>query len=168
MRSGGDVRSIVDGAAQRRPLITLGIALVVLSPLARPSRWDDLPISSYPMFSRSDIASNHLLAHASSFTPIGRRTPPHRRRSAPRSRWSRTPSSLHAIERAPPPVVPVVAANVGEADAVAIEVVMSRARRAAVFRRRKARARCARGACDVSGVKRWRWLSPRPCSNASA
>ena len=100
----------------------------------------------YPMFSRSGYREQSparacIVVHAD-----GRPHPRHiRRRSAPEPMVMPTPSSLHAIERAPPlSCARSWPLNVGDADAVAIEVVMSRVRRAAVFRRRK-RSRCARG-----------------------
>ncbi|MFO0735701.1 MAG: hypothetical protein U0270_07470 [Labilithrix sp.] len=136
----------------RRPLITLGIALVVLSPLARPSRWDDFPISSYPMFSRSDIAGNHLLAHALVVHADGRRTPATPAQVGTPEPMVANAIVLHAIERGTAAeLCPVVAANVGEADAVAIEVVMSEydARRYFVEGKREPDARVVHATCPV-------------------
>lgn len=58
-----------------RAAITIAIALLILSPLARPRGWDDFPISSYPMFSRSDLGNVVALAHALVVHADGTRTP---------------------------------------------------------------------------------------------
>lgn len=136
----------------RRPLITLGIALVVLSPLARPSRWDDFPISSYPMFSRGDIAGHHLLAHALVVRADGRRTPATPAQVGTPEPMVANAIVLHAIERgAAAELCPVVAANVREPDAVAIEVVTSEydARRYFVEGKREPDARVVHATCPV-------------------
>ncbi|MBX3231595.1 MAG: hypothetical protein KIT84_23795 [Labilithrix sp.] len=58
----------------KRAAITIGIAALLSSPLARPVGWDDFPISSYPMFSR-DIGRTATLAHALVVQADGGRAP---------------------------------------------------------------------------------------------
>ena len=109
-----------------RSLVTVGIALVVMSPVLRPSTWDDFPISSYPMFSRGDIAGPQELAQALVVFADGHRTPA-------------TPSQVGSVE----PMVAMttiwqavrlgktselctlIASHVTDPNAVAVEVVVS-------------------------------------------
>lgn len=55
--------------------LTLLLSLLVLSPLVRDRRWDDFPISSFPMFSRGDLGSEVSLGHALLVAADGTRRP---------------------------------------------------------------------------------------------
>lgn len=57
------------------PALTFGLALAVLSPLARDRSWDSFPISSFPMFSRGDLGAVVPLGHAVLVARDGSRRP---------------------------------------------------------------------------------------------
>jgi hypothetical protein len=56
-------------------LLTIALALAILSPLARARSWDGFPISSYPMFSRGDLGHVVTLGHAVLVADGGARRP---------------------------------------------------------------------------------------------
>jgi hypothetical protein len=104
--------------------VTVAVALVVLSPLARSPRWDSFPISSFPMFSRGDLGNVMSLSHVLAVDTEGRRAP-----VAPALVGSPEPMIAMAIaasniERG---AASELCRRVAErrADAVAIEVVTS-------------------------------------------
>lgn len=110
--------------ALARPALTIGIALVVLSPLARGK--DDFPLSSYPMFSRGDIAGLQSLAHALVVHADGRRTPAKPSQVGTPEPMVANAIVAHAINRgSAAELCAMVAANVSEADAVSVEIVLS-------------------------------------------
>lgn len=135
----------------RRAATTLAIALVVLSPLARPKGWDDFPISSYPMFSRADVAGVHGLAHVLVVHASGARTP-----ATPSEVGSPEPmvamiTVLRAVQQGTAgELCALVAANVRAPDAVAVEVVVSEFDAAKYFREtREPEARQVHASCPV-------------------
>jgi hypothetical protein len=109
-----------------RALITVAIALVVLSPVARRRGWDDFPISSYPMFSRGDLGGAQSLAHVLIVHADGRRTP-----APPSIVGSPEPMVVLSIvaqavrNGTARELCTAVAARVRDADAVSVEVVVS-------------------------------------------
>jgi hypothetical protein len=46
-----------------RWLLTAALGAAIASPLARDAKWDDFPISSFPMFSRGDLGTRLSLGH---------------------------------------------------------------------------------------------------------
>jgi len=58
-----------------RAAVTIGIAVLIVSPLALRRGWDDFPISSYPMFSRGTLGTVENLAHALVVHADGTRSP---------------------------------------------------------------------------------------------
>lgn len=110
----------------KRAAITLGIGLLVLSPLARPKGWDDFPISSYPMFSRGDINGVHTLSHAIVVYADG-----HRRPATPSQVGSPEPMVATAIVNqainagSAASLCALIAKNINDPDAVTVEVLRS-------------------------------------------
>jgi hypothetical protein len=119
----------------KRAAITLGIGLLVLSPLVRPATWDDFPISSYPMFSRRDLGGPQTIVHAEVRHADGRRTP-----ATPSQVGSPEPMvamlmlSNAAAGGRSAELCETVARNVGDPDAVAIEIARSEFDPAKYFR----------------------------------
>lgn len=56
-------------------LLTVALALAILSPIARERSWDGFPISSYPMFSRGDLGNVVTLGHVVLVVGGGARRP---------------------------------------------------------------------------------------------
>lgn len=137
----------------KRAATTLAIALLVLSPLGRSSTWDDFPISSYPMFSRGDMGGVHGLAHAIVVHADGRRTP-----ATPTEVGSPEPMVANQIivravlETRTPELCRLIASHVHDADAVAVELVVSAydARKYFVEGKREPEARDVHATCPVT------------------
>jgi hypothetical protein len=111
---------------KRRAALTLAISVLVLSPLLRGKGWDDFPLSSYPMFSRSDIGGRLALAHALVVHADGHRTP-----AAPSEIGTPEPMVANAVvvraikEEHTDELCAQIAKNVRDRDAVSVEVVVS-------------------------------------------
>lgn len=135
-----------------RSLVTVGIGLVVMSPVLRPRLWDDFPISSYPMFSRGDVGGAQELAQALVVYADGRRAPA-------------TPSQVGSVE----PMVAMmtiwqsvrlgkgselcalVASRVTDPNAEAVEIVVSAFDAKTYFQenRRAPQSRIVHAHCEV-------------------
>ncbi|MBX3263861.1 MAG: hypothetical protein KF782_29580 [Labilithrix sp.] len=113
----------------RYAVLTLALAAVILSPLARERGWDSFPISSYPMFSRGSIGAVNDLAHAVLVLEDGARVP-----ASPSLLGTPEPMVATAIVRAylasgaAEDLCAIVAARARPArpEAVAVEIVTSR------------------------------------------
>lgn len=133
--------------------LTIAVSLIVLSPLLRGRGWDDFPLSSYPMFSRGDVTGRGYLAHVRVRHADGRSTP-----ATPSEVGTPEPMVANAIltrainEGRAEEICRVIARNVHDADAVAVDVVVSEydARRYFAEGRREPETRWVSASCAVT------------------
>jgi hypothetical protein len=137
---------------RRRAGLTLAISLIVLSPLARRKGWDDFPLSSYPMFSRSDVGGLQALAHVLVVHADGRRTPARPIEIGTPEPMVANAVAVHAItDGRSEELCAEIAKNVRDGDAVRVEVVVSEydVKKYFVEGPREPRARVVYASCAV-------------------